>query len=138
MRYEQIFVDTNFLIYAHDPRDKPKHIIAKEKLEQWWAENAIPSLSVQVLQEFYVTLVRYGIKSKDAMRLTDLYSTWRVIDNDKQVLRDGLNIVERNKVSLWDALILSAAIKSGAKELWTEDLTHGQRFGPLKVVNPFK
>lgn len=137
MKYELIFIDTNFLIYAHDPRDQKKYSFAKDKLAQWWREDTVPIISIQVLQEFYVTLVRLGIKVKEASKLTELYSNWRVIDNDKTVLKNALQIVERYKISFWDALILSAAIKAGAHEVWTEDLNHAQKFGPLKIVNPF-
>lgn len=43
----------------------------------------------------------------------------------------------RWEISLWDALILVAARASGASELITEDLSHGQNYGGVKVVNPF-
>ncbi len=138
MKYEGIFVDTNFLVYAHDPREKRKHQLAKEQIEKWWLSSTVPILSIQVLQEFYVTLTRLGLAKKTAKELTEVYSSWRVIDNDKNILYDALEISERSKVSFWDSLILAAAIKAGAEELWTEDLSHGQKFGPVKVRNPFK
>lgn len=40
-------------------------------------------------------------------------------------------------LSWWDAMILNSAIKTGAGILWSEDFTHGQRFGDLLVRNPF-
>lgn len=33
--------------------------------------------------------------------------------------------------------MLAAARASGASELITEDLSHGQNYGGVKVVNPF-
>ena len=43
----------------------------------------------------------------------------------------------RWKISLWDSLILAAARASGASELITEDLNHGQDYDGVKVINPF-
>lgn len=40
--------------------------------------------------------------------------------------------------SIWDAMVLEAAIRAGAQLLYTEDLSHGQRFDGLTVVNPFR
>jgi predicted nucleic acid-binding protein len=40
-------------------------------------------------------------------------------------------------LSWFDALIVSAAQQAGCDVLYSEDLQHGQRFGSLRVVNPF-
>lgn len=40
-------------------------------------------------------------------------------------------------LSFWDALVVETAISSGADVLYTEDLQHGQVFGPVTVINPF-
>ncbi|MDP2996057.1 MAG: hypothetical protein Q8N47_01130 [Bryobacterales bacterium] len=37
-----------------------------------------------------------------------------------------------------DALILTSAIELGCAVLWTEDLSDGQRLGPITVRNPFR
>jgi predicted nucleic acid-binding protein len=41
-------------------------------------------------------------------------------------------------VSFWDALIVEAARRAGARRLLTEDLQHGRRFGQVRVENPFR
>ena len=138
MKYEQIFVDTNFLVYAHDQRDVKKYKIANSTLYKWWDTNIVPSISAQVLHEFYVSLVRIGASTGEAVKLVELYSCWRVIANDTAVLKDAMQIIVRYKLSLWDSLIVAAAIRAGAEELWTEDLQHGQKFGRLQVINPFR
>lgn len=40
-------------------------------------------------------------------------------------------------MSYWDALIIESALDARAAVLLTEDLQHGQEFGPLRVTNPF-
>ena len=43
-----------------------------------------------------------------------------------------------HQISFWDALILQAAQSAGVAILYTEDLSDGQRYGTVRVVNPFK
>ena len=51
------FVDSNVLIYAHDRDAGPKRELARALCSQLWTERA-GVLSVQVLQEFFVTVTR--------------------------------------------------------------------------------
>jgi predicted nucleic acid-binding protein len=43
----------------------------------------------------------------------------------------------RYRISYWDGAILAAAERLGAEIVYTEDLSHGQTYGPVRVVNPF-
>jgi predicted nucleic acid-binding protein len=61
-----------------------------------------------------------------------------VIDNTLELFKTGLAIQKRWRLSLWDAMILSAAQASGARELLSEDLNHGQDYGGVRVMNPFQ
>jgi len=51
------FVDTNILVYGHDADAGPKHELARSLLAELW-DHRTGVLSVQVLQEFYVTMTR--------------------------------------------------------------------------------
>ena len=42
-----------------------------------------------------------------------------------------------HSLSVWDGLIVQAALEAGCDALLTEDLQHGRRFGNLEIVNPF-
>jgi predicted nucleic acid-binding protein len=44
----------------------------------------------------------------------------------------------RDAFSFWDALILVAAVRSGATRLYTEDLQHGRTVLGVQIVNPFR
>ena len=44
---------------------------------------------------------------------------------------------ERSKISFWDALIIVAALRSGAGALLTEDLQDGRKIGEMTIRNPF-
>jgi predicted nucleic acid-binding protein len=51
------FVDTNILVYAHDVTAGDKHSRARALVEELW-DTRQGCLSVQVLQEFFVTTTR--------------------------------------------------------------------------------
>lgn len=57
MNEDRIFVGTNILVYAHDADAGEKHVLARGILAELWDRRA-GVLSVQVLQEFYVTMTR--------------------------------------------------------------------------------
>jgi predicted nucleic acid-binding protein len=63
---------------------------------------------------------------------------WNVFVNTAQSILQALEIAERYQISFWDALIVQAAEGFAAEILYTEDLSHGQTYGGVRVVNPFK
>jgi predicted nucleic acid-binding protein len=85
----------------------------------------------------HVNLVRKGVSAAKATQIVRDYTAWPVVDNTLDLLQSGLDEQARWKISLWDALILAAARASGASELITEDLNHGQDYDGVRVTNPF-
>lgn len=133
---KHVFVDTNVLVYAHDLDAGKKHELAEDKVKELWDRELSPSISIQVLQEFYVNLIRKGIAPETARETTTNYLQWDVIDNDRFLLQEGMRLKERWKVSFWDALILAAAARSKAAVVWSEDLNPEQNYDGIRVVNP--
>ncbi|HVK21201.1 MAG TPA: hypothetical protein VM677_07560 [Actinokineospora sp.] len=66
------------------------------------------------------------------------YGQWCSQDTDLQLLVSASRIHQDHQVSWWDALIIEAALRSGASTLLTEDLHDGQVFGTLTVRDPFQ
>lgn len=133
------FVDTNILVYAEDLDAGSKHVIARDLVADLWRSGE-GVLSVQVLQEFFVTVTRKMPRPLDqgeALAIVERYLTWRVVENTGDLLLAGIRLASTLKVSFWDALILQAARAERCDRLWTEDLNHGQRIGDLTIVNPF-
>jgi predicted nucleic acid-binding protein len=133
------FVDTNILVYAEDRDAGSKHAIARDLVADLW-RSGDGVLSVQVLQEFFVTVTRKMPKRltpDEALAIVEQYLTWRVVENTGGLLLAGIRSASALKVSFWDALILEAARVERCDRLWTEDLNHGQRVGDLTIVNPF-
>ena len=138
MSDSHVFVDTNILVYAHDLDAREKRETAKQKVEMLWQAVYPPAISIQVLQELYVNLNKKKIAIETAQELVVGYLCWEVIENSVELFKQSLDIQRRYKLSFWDSMIIAAAIKARAKEIWSEDLSHGQIFDGVEVVNPFK
>jgi predicted nucleic acid-binding protein len=99
-------------------------------------------ISTQVLQEFYTA----AIKPKRLSRvLTPLEALEWIADLDRQpcavvdkkLIQIAIQISQRYRISYWDGAILAAAERLGTEIVYIEDLSHGQSYGPVRVVNPF-
>ena len=131
------FLDTNILLYAYDLDAPSKRAVAKGILEEAWLQPGRTAVSVQVLQEFHVNFVRSGHSISEASLIVGDFTSWTVIENSLSLFQQGLRLQSRWQISLWDAMILAAAESSGARELLTEYLNHGQNYGQVCVINPF-
>lgn len=131
------FVDTNVLVYAHEASKGRKNLAAAELMKRL-ARTGSGALSVQVLVEFYsVSLRRLGLSSEEAEAIITDLCAWPVHRPSHVDVLRACELHRRFQISWWDALILNSAIELGCEILWTEDLSHGRRFGPVVVRNPF-
>jgi predicted nucleic acid-binding protein len=134
------FVDTNVLVYAEDRDAGAKHQVARDVILGLWHERA-GALSVQVLQEFYVTVtrkLRKPLSGPKALEAVEEYLTWNVVENTGKLLAKAIALHHKVQLSFWDAMIVQAALEAGCDRLYSEDLNAGQRFGSLVIVNPFR
>ena len=135
---ERSFVDTNVLVYAHDLGAGVKHERARGLVRTLW-EQRTGVISTQVLQELYVNLRRKAsrpVSHAEARRLIDDYLTWEVIVNDGTAVLDAIDLEHRHRLSFWDALIVRAATVAGVTTMYSDDLSNGQVYGEVQVVNP--
>lgn len=137
---DRIFVDTNILIYAHDLDAGKKHEESTCLVEHLWASEA-GVLSIQVLQEFYVNVTRKiarPLPPEIARSIIENYLSWQVESLMPESVLLASEIGERNQLSFWDAMIITAARSANVKKIITEDLNHGQIIEGIKIENPFK
>jgi predicted nucleic acid-binding protein len=140
MSGDKIFVDTNILVYSHDVDAEQKHQIAQNILLELW-KNRNGALSVQVLQEFYVTMTRkvlHPIPPNSVRNIIRDYFSWHIEINDLNSILIASRIGDDYKISFWDALIVAAALKAKADKILTEDLQAGQIIEGIRIENPFK
>ncbi len=133
------FVDANVFIYAEDPSAGDKRDRAVALLERLWSSRT-GCLSVQVLQEFFVTVTRKVPKPLPSEaaedRVRDL-SRWTVFAPDASHVLSAIAVARRHKLSFWDAMILESAAQLGCSTVWSEDLQDGFALRGTRVRNPF-
>lgn len=134
------FVDTNILMYAHDTAAGVKHDRARALVEELW-RNRSGVVSTQVLQELCVNLRRKSARPVDlktARAIVKDYLAWHVVANTGESVLNALEIEERYRISFWDALIVQACEAARATVLYSEDLSDGQTYRGVRVVNPLR
>ena len=134
----ECFLDTNILMYAAagSESESRKKLIAREIIA-----NQKFCLSGQVLAEFYVNLLKKAAKPLSLAKIDqwiDKLSEFDVEPVGMEVIRSAIFYSRRFKISYWDAAIIAAADRLGAPILYTEDLNHGQKYGTVTAINPFK
>jgi predicted nucleic acid-binding protein len=131
-------IDTNVLLYAA----AGKHDFPQKYEKAWGVLSAGEfGLSAQVLAEFYVNIVRkpsipFTQSEVDnwLVRLSDV----PIIAIDQGIVMSAIHISRRYQISYWDGAIIAAAEKLEAKVVYSEDMNHGQSYGSVQVINPFK
>lgn len=136
----RVFVDTNIFVYLFD-RDEPvKRRMAHQLMERQQIDLEL-SLSTQVLQEFYVTVTRKmktPLTNADAGRAVHDLSKFAVQPITTDVIFSAITLVRQNSFSFWDALIVEAALRSGAQQLLTEDMQDGRIIDGMTIRNPLQ
>lgn len=127
------FLDSNVLIYliSGDARkaDQAERLLA-----------ARPLISVQVLNEVtWVCRRKLGMSWEDiGAFLCAVRPLCTVVPLTEAIHDRARNIAERHQIAFYDACIVAAAVESGCKVLFTEDLSDGQKLaGEVTVRNPF-
>jgi predicted nucleic acid-binding protein len=133
------FVDTNILLYAisNDPAETDKAQVAREILE-----SRDLALSVQVIQEFFVQTTRSGrndaLTYQQTLGLIQSFMRFPIQQIGMAVVLLAMASSREFQISYWDAAIIEAARVMKCDIVLSEDLSHGQDYGGVVVVNPFE
>jgi predicted nucleic acid-binding protein len=131
------FFDTNVIVHAFDASAPAKRTVAQRLFAQCAADGTL-LLSVQVLQEFYVTVTRkLERRLSEDEAAVDSLAAFPVVATDAPMVLSALGTHRRAPISFRDALIVEAARAGGAAVRYSEDLHDGRDFGGLRVSNPF-
>jgi predicted nucleic acid-binding protein len=133
----RFFLDTNVLAYADDGDQPGKQAIALDLLSRGFSD---PSgvVSLQVLQEYYVTATRkLGVARGDARRKVELFARLEMVRLEAPDILAAIDLQALHSFSFWDALIIQAALLARCTILYSEDLQPGFRLGAMRIVNPF-
>ena len=131
------FIDTNVLVYADDARDQRKQTCAHELIRCLMRERR-GVLSLQILQEFFAAATRkLGMSSEDAKRRVSLYSRFDVITLTPTDLLAAIDLHRIHQLSIWDGLVIRAALNGACTVLHTEDMQAGYVIEDLLLTDPF-
>jgi predicted nucleic acid-binding protein len=132
------FFDTNVLIYTDDRAAPAKQRRALELVaEHRRAGTGV--ISLQVLQEYFVTVTRkLHVEAQVARRKVELLAEFDVAALGLPDILAAIDLHRLHKFSFWDALILRAAMQTGCAVLFSEDLQQAQEVDGVRIVNPFR
>lgn len=133
------FVDSNIVVYAHDQSAGDKQRIAQQLIRSLW-ESRNGCISIQVMQEFYLTVtqkVPLPLEASLVAGVIEDLSTWRVHEPRARDVREAINIQQRYQISFWDAMIIQSAVQLGCQVIWSEDLISDQAIEGIRLINPF-
>ena len=130
---DNAFFDTNVILYAFRQDDKRSQV----------AETILAAggaLSVQVLNEFVAVARRKLDKSwEEIRRALDLLRAFcpEPVPLTVETHERAVQIAKRYGYSIFDSLIVAAALHVGATTLYSEDMRDGQAIDGLTIRNPF-
>jgi predicted nucleic acid-binding protein len=134
-----VFVDTNVLVHARDSTEADKQRQAAEWMAWLW-ELRLGRLSVQVLQEYYVTVttkLHPPREVEEAREDVIALTAWQPVVIDLDIIERAWSLQDRFGFSWWDGLILGAALARRCGYVLSEDFQDGQRIDGLRILNPF-
>jgi predicted nucleic acid-binding protein len=136
-------VDTNVLVYRHDPRFPAKQKIAVDLLRKGVAEGTL-QVPHQALVEF-VAAVSRPLRDGNALLTLDearreaeeMLTIFPVIYPNEEIVRLALRGAAAYRLSWFDAHLWAYAEHYGLSELLSEDFQHDRLYGTVRILNPF-
>jgi predicted nucleic acid-binding protein len=138
-------VDTNVLVYRHDPRSPVKQTRASELLRDGMAtgDARIPHQAIvefvaattRVLRPDGVSLLSHDDSRREAEELVNGYS---ILYPTEQLVRLALRGAAAYQLSWFDAHLWAYAEHYGVPMLYSEDFQHNRVYGTVRVVDPFQ
>jgi predicted nucleic acid-binding protein len=131
---DRVFLDTNILVYAfHDAGAKTR--VAETLL----AKGGV--IGVQALNEFVNVAIRklkapWDVVSEWLGVISDLCPPPAPITMD--VHTRAIRITRKHQYGIYDSLMIAAALETGCRILYSEDMQHGQKIDGLAIRNPFR
>lgn len=133
----RIALDTNILAYAEGVNGPTRKRAALELIRKLPESSTF--LSVQVLGELFRVLVgKAGFTVVQARAaIIGWQDTFPLVETSPAILLAATDLAVHHALSIWDAIIVSAAAVAGCRLLLTEDLQDGFTWSGVTIANPF-
>ena len=137
---DRFFLDTNVFVYASDGTSPGKAKRARALMrEAVTTQKGV--VNYQVVQEFFnLALRRFSrpMTTSDAEQyLNGVFLPLLAVHSSSGLYTEALHVQQRYRLAWYDALIVTAAMEAECSILYSEDFQDGQRFGDLRIRNPF-
>jgi predicted nucleic acid-binding protein len=132
-----VAVDSNILAYAEGVNGSQNKAAALALLQALPPESTL--VPVQALGELFTVLVRKAGKSRAdaAAAVLSWGDAFPLVETSNDVLLAATDLADAHQLSLWDAVMLSAAANARCRLLLSEDLQDGFTWRGVTVANPF-
>lgn len=138
---DKFFLDTNVLVYSFDSSAPRKQNVARALIRRALSHQS-GCISFQVVQEFLNVATRKfarPLSYQDCNRyLHEVLAPLCQVFPSVDFYSHSLQHADRWKYSLYDSLIITAALQANCRILYSEDLQHGQGIHDLTITNPFE
>jgi predicted nucleic acid-binding protein len=130
------FFDTNILVYADDRSEPIKQRQALDLIAAY-RRSGSGVLSLQVLQEYFVTVTRkLGVDPAIARRKVELLAEFDVAAPRLADILAAIDLHRLHGLQFWDALIVQSAKQAGCSVLFSENMQDAREIAGLRIVNP--
>ena len=132
---DKYFLDTNIIVYSFESKEPEKQSIARTLIQD--ALSGVGCISYQVIQEFFNVATRKfetPLSFQDCnLYLRDALAPLCEIFPSIEFYSQALRIKEQCQFSLYDSLIVTAALQADCRTLYSEDMQHGQIINQLTI-----
>jgi predicted nucleic acid-binding protein len=94
-----------------------------------------------VAGEFYNTATspkrQFRLSRSLATEYVDTWLNFPTASVNASTVRDALQLSAKFQINYWDAAIIAAARELGCHTVYSEDLSDGQDYDGVVIVNPF-
>lgn len=136
----RFFLDTNIFVYSFD-KSAPEKSGQATALIRRALEAREGIVSYQVVQEFFnLALRRFAEPMSGAEAEQYLSTTFRpllAVHSSQRLYGQALHLATTHSLPWYDSLTVASAIEAQCDVLYSEDFQNGQRFGGLRIQNPF-
>lgn len=139
----KILLDTNVLVYAHDPGQPVRMRYAIQILDELQLRSA-GFLSVQCLAEFFSAVTRPKGSQPPRLAVPEalnqiqlLAKAFQVFDLTQFIVLEAARGVHEHQLSYFDAQVWATARLNQIPILFSEDFQDGQILEGVQFINPF-
>jgi predicted nucleic acid-binding protein len=132
MSVDEAFFDSNVLIYLTDEASGKSG-----RTEDLLADGGV--ISVQVMNEFAnVARRKVRLSWEETREFLDIFrATLKIVPLTLQTHERGLDLAERYGLSVYDGVIVAAALLADCRTLYSEDMHNGLVIDRLTIRNPY-